>query len=54
METADVVFMADSLSKIPYAYTLSRATVRNMQQNMFFAVGTTALLLTGVLLERFS
>lgn len=49
METADVVLMSDQLSRIPYAYTLAKATVRNMKQNMFFAVGTVALLLVGVL-----
>lgn len=49
METADVVLMSDNLSRISYAYTLSKATVRNMKQNMFFAVGTVALLLAGVL-----
>lgn len=52
METADVVLMSDNLSRIPYAYTLSKATVRNMKQNMFFAVGTVALLLVGVLLGK--
>lgn len=52
METADVVLMSDHLSRIPYAYTLSKATVRNMKQNMFFAVGTVVLLLIGVLLGK--
>lgn len=52
METADVVLMSDNLSRISYAYTLSKATVRNMKQNMFFAVGTVALLLVGVLLGK--
>src|SRR5699024_9940835 len=28
METADVVLMSDQLSRIPYAYTLAKATVR--------------------------
>lgn len=52
METADVVLMSDNLAKISYAYTLSKATVRNMKQNMFFAVGTVALLLIGVLFGK--
>jgi len=52
METADVVLMGDQLNRIPYAYALSKATVRNMKQNMFFAVGTVALLLAGVLLGK--
>lgn len=49
METADIVLMSDQLNRIPYAHALSKATVRNMKQNMFFAVGTVAILLTGVL-----
>jgi len=49
METADVVLMADNLDKLIHALKLSKATVRNMKQNMFFAVGTVALLLAGVL-----
>jgi len=52
METADVVLMGDKLTRIPYAHALSKATVRNMKQNMFFAVGTVAILLTGVLLGK--
>lgn len=52
METADVVLMGDMLHRIPYAYSLSKATVRNMKQNMFFAVGTVAILLVGVLLGK--
>ena len=49
METADVVLMADKLDKLVHAIKLSKATIRNMKQNMFFAVGTVALLLAGVL-----
>src|SRR5690625_7868602 len=44
METADVVLMGDRLNRIPYAHSLARATVRNMQQNMIFAVGTVVIL----------
>ncbi|HLR63583.1 MAG TPA: cation-translocating P-type ATPase, partial [Lentibacillus sp.] len=42
METADVVLMGDKLNRVPYAYDLAKTTVRNMKQNMFFAVGTVA------------
>lgn len=49
METADVVLMSDRLDKLPYAYGLAQATVRNMKQNMFLAVGVVFLLLFGVL-----
>ena len=52
METADVVLMADNLDKLVYMLKLSKATVRNMKQNMFLAVGTVALLLTGVLTKN--
>ncbi|GIP54310.1 heavy metal translocating P-type ATPase [Paenibacillus vini] len=49
METADVVLMADRLDQFAHAYSLAKTTVRNMKQNTFFAVGTVALLLFGVL-----
>lgn len=49
METADVILMTDKLDKLSYAYQLSKVTVRNMKQNMFFAVGIVFLLLIGVL-----
>jgi Cd2+/Zn2+-exporting ATPase len=52
METADVVLMADNLDKLIHVLKLSKATVRNMKQNMFFAVGTVALLLAGVLTKN--
>ena len=34
LETADVALMADELLKIPYAFRLSRATVRNIKTNL--------------------
>lgn len=49
METADIVLLSDKLDKLAYAYKLSKAAVRNMKQNMFFAVGVVFLLLAGVL-----
>lgn len=52
METADVVLMADNLEKLTHALKLSKATIRNMKQNMFLAVGTVALLLAGVLTKN--
>lgn len=52
METADVVLMADRLDQFSHAYSLSKATVRNMMQNTFLAVGTVVLLLIGVLLGK--
>ncbi|MEH7379446.1 cation-translocating P-type ATPase [Bacillus sp. JJ1533] len=50
METADVVLMADKLMQFSHAYSLSKATIRNMKQNTFFAVGIAFVLLTGVLM----
>lgn len=48
-ETADIVLMADQLTQLSHAYTLSKATVRNIKQNTFFAVGIVFVLLFGVL-----
>jgi len=49
METADVVLMSDEIRKLSYAIGLSRATVRNMKQNIYFAIIIVSLLLIGVL-----
>lgn len=52
METADIVLMADRLDQFAHAYALSKATVRNMKQNTFIAVGTVVFLLAGVLFGK--
>ncbi|WP_428910440.1 heavy metal translocating P-type ATPase [Niallia sp. Krafla_26] len=49
METADVVLMADKLMQFSHAYSLAKATIRNMKQNTYLAVGTVFILLLGVL-----
>jgi len=49
METAEVVLMADKLLQFAYAYALAKATVKNMKQNIYFAVATVVVLLLGVL-----
>ena len=49
METADVVLMSDEIRELSYAIGLSRATVRNMKQNIYFAIIIVSLLLLGVL-----
>lgn len=49
METADVVLMSDEMKKLSHAIGLSRATVRNMKQNIYFAIIVAAALLIGVL-----
>lgn len=52
METAGVVLMADRLDQFSHAYSLSKATVRNMKQNTYLAVGTVTFLLFGVLFGK--
>lgn len=51
METADVVLMSDEIRMLTHAIGLSRATVRNMRQNIIFALAVAAILLTGVLFK---
>ncbi|WP_425457414.1 heavy metal translocating P-type ATPase [Bacillus marasmi] len=50
METADVVLMADKLMQFSHAYSLSKATIRNMKENTMLAVMTVFILLIGVLM----
>ncbi|AIQ44381.1 cation-translocating P-type ATPase [Paenibacillus sp. FSL R5-0912] len=49
METADMVLMSDRLMNLPYALGLSRASMNNIRQNIYFAVATVVTLLIGVL-----
>lgn len=51
METADVVLMSAEIKKLSHAIGLSRATVINMKQNIYFAILVAALLLAGVLVK---
>ena len=51
METADVVLMSAELNKLIYGLGLSRATVRNMKQNIYFALIVAGVLLAGVLVK---
>lgn len=51
METADVVLLSDELKKLSHAIGISRATVRNMKQNIFFALLVAGTLLAGVLFK---
>ncbi|MDR3092085.1 MAG: cadmium-translocating P-type ATPase [Clostridiales bacterium] len=39
MESADIVLMRSELRGVPDAITLSRATIRNIKQNLFWAFG---------------
>lgn len=43
MEIADVVLMADRLEQFSHAFSLSKASMRNMKQNIWIAVGTVVL-----------
>jgi Cd2+/Zn2+-exporting ATPase len=49
METADVVLLGSSIERLADAVSISRAAVRNMRQNVFFAVSVAGVLLAGVL-----
>lgn len=49
METADVVLTTNDLAKLVDAVRISRATVRNIRQNLAIAMLTVAALLIGVL-----
>ncbi len=52
METADVVLMSENIDSLSYAIGLSRATVFNMKQNIYFALAVSAFLLAGVLFKK--
>jgi len=50
IETADIALMADDLMKITEAIRLSKASLRNIRQNVVIALATVFFLLAGVLL----
>ncbi len=45
IEAADVVLMSGHLTAVPHAVSLSRATIRNIQQNLFWAFAYNAALI---------
>ena len=49
IETADIALLTDDLNKVAEAAMLSRATLRNIYQNVAIALLTVGALLTGVL-----
>lgn len=51
METADVVLMSAEIKKMSHAIGLSRATVNNMKQNIYFALFVSFTLLLGVIVQ---
>ncbi len=48
IETSDIVLMNSDFSRLPYAVGLTKATARNMFQNIVIAVGVVLLLLSAV------
>ncbi len=52
VETADVVLLSDKLSKINYLFPLSKATNKNLKQNLSFSLLVVFVLLAGVLLGK--
>lgn len=49
IETSDVVLMNSDFSRLPHALGLTKATARNMKQNIAIAVGVVFLLLASLL-----
>ncbi|WP_230973944.1 hypothetical protein [Cerasibacillus terrae] len=43
METADIILIADRLEQFSHVFSLSKASMRNMKQNIWIAVGTVVL-----------
>ncbi|MFA5612183.1 MAG: heavy metal translocating P-type ATPase [Candidatus Omnitrophota bacterium] len=48
IETSDVVLMNSDFSKLPHALGLTKATARNMRQNIVIAIGVVLVLLASV------
>jgi Cd2+/Zn2+-exporting ATPase len=48
IETSDVVLMNSDISRLPHALGLTKATARNMRQNIMIAVGVVLFLLGSV------
>lgn len=48
IETSDVVLMNSDFSRLPHAVGLTKATARNMRQNVVIAIGVVLFLLAGV------
>jgi len=52
IETSDVVLMNSDFSRLPHALGLTKATARNMKQNISIAVGVVLFLLASVFLSE--
>ena len=51
LETADVVLIADDLTKLPYAVSLSQRTRRTILQNLGFSLTVIIVLVTTTLIH---
>jgi len=49
LETADIVLMSDKLSRLPYAFALSRKARRTLHVNFAIAFGAIAIMVTAIL-----
>jgi Cd2+/Zn2+-exporting ATPase len=52
IETSDVVLMNSDFSRLPHALGLTKATARNMKQNIFIAVGVVLVLLISLIFSE--
>ena len=52
IETSDVVLMNSDFSRLPHALGLTKATARNMKQNIIIAVGVVLILLAALLFSN--
>jgi Cd2+/Zn2+-exporting ATPase len=52
IETADIALVSDDLRKVPAAIAISKATMRNIRQNVVIALVAVSALLAGVLIGR--
>jgi len=52
IETSDVVLMNSDFSRLPHALGIAKATVRNMKQNIFIAIGVVLVLLASALFSE--
>lgn len=52
IETSDVVLMNSDFSRLPHALGLTKATSRNMKQNIMIAVGVVIILLAALLFSN--
>lgn len=52
IETSDVVLMNSDITKLPHALGLTKATFRNMKQNIIIAIGIVLVLLLSLLFSK--